>query len=354
MAESIQRPGDSGTDTPALSRDELFEVLGNDRRRYVLEAVLDADGTLATDTVVDRVAAAEFGKAEERVTSEERKLVRTALTQTHLPKLEDEGMIRHDREGGVVEPAGNLEEVDLYLEIVEGRTVPFHRLYLLLALLGGVAFGAAVAGIPAVASLSPTTWLSLLVGCLGISALVHLHHMERIKLESTAFVGQTAHKGGGEGASAPLVADVAAAVTGGLVGGAGMWIILHEVMFLSPLIVGAYGLPKLAWAGPVHAGHSVLAALLFGLALRRPSIRAIARSATGTVSLGALYGVGLWVVVEGLLVPRVVPISAASMLSIAGVDLLYLPIEGLAAHVVFGSLLGAAYTVTRRYVTGGN
>ncbi|MFC4541473.1 hypothetical protein ACFO5R_05985 [Halosolutus amylolyticus] len=88
--------------TPSL--DLIFDILSNRHRREVLYHLNDRpDGVATVDELTDTVAAREHesGRAD-RDADEERNLIRTELQHVHLPKLEDAGIVEHDRRSETV------------------------------------------------------------------------------------------------------------------------------------------------------------------------------------------------------------------------------------------------------------
>ncbi|WP_416841562.1 transcriptional regulator [Haloferax sp. DFSO52] len=82
----------------SLSKDELFRILSNSRRRQILYFLHRADGPLSLKELAAMVASRENETTLEEVTDEERQRVYISLYQTHLPKLESAGLVRYDEE----------------------------------------------------------------------------------------------------------------------------------------------------------------------------------------------------------------------------------------------------------------
>jgi hypothetical protein len=104
----------------------VCEMLGNRRRRYALHYLKQQDdGTVEMGELSTRVAAWERGVEPEQVSYDERKTVHTALYQHHAPKLDENGLVEYDSRSGVLELTEAGADVDLYLEAVRGRDVPW-------------------------------------------------------------------------------------------------------------------------------------------------------------------------------------------------------------------------------------
>ena len=102
-----------------LSLDAIFDVLRNERRRYALRHVADCeDAEIPFGDLVDHVAAAENDAEVGAVDSGTRKAVYTSLYQSHLPKLDDMGVLAYDRGSGPVRAGPHLDEVLDCLDVV--------------------------------------------------------------------------------------------------------------------------------------------------------------------------------------------------------------------------------------------
>lgn len=156
--------------TPAKRQNDLFEALANHRRRYTLYACDEAAGELSLSDVAEQVAAWEYGKTIEAVTSSERKRVYTSLQQHHLPRLVEAGLVKFD--GDTVELTEMAQEVDLYLDIVTKDTLPWSLYYLGLSLIA--AFMLAVTYLFTMPDPITTGVVGVLfVFAVGASAVIH-------------------------------------------------------------------------------------------------------------------------------------------------------------------------------------
>lgn len=96
---------DSGaTPSPSRSRklDIVFDVLTNQRRRYVLYYLQREGGVVDMDSLATQLAAWEDGTAVESVSEERRQRMYTDLFHTHLPKLEGAGVVDYDERTGTI------------------------------------------------------------------------------------------------------------------------------------------------------------------------------------------------------------------------------------------------------------
>jgi hypothetical protein len=134
------------TEAPVIAPEAVFEVLSNERRRYVLHHLKAEDERVTVRDLSEQVAAWENDIDIAAVTPKERKRVYTALHQTHLPKMAEVGVIDYDRDRGTLSLTESVGAFDIYLEIVPERDLSWGELSLALgsfatALVAAVALG---------------------------------------------------------------------------------------------------------------------------------------------------------------------------------------------------------------------
>ena len=103
-------------ETEALPKDEIFHLLQNQRRRYVLQYLQEVDGTVEMRDMAEQVAAWEHDTTLQALTSDERQRVYIALYQAHLPKLDEKGVINYNQSRGIVEPTARVRQLTQYLQ----------------------------------------------------------------------------------------------------------------------------------------------------------------------------------------------------------------------------------------------
>jgi hypothetical protein len=166
-----------GEPETVLSLDVMFEVLKNERRRFVLKHFDEHDGPVALGDLAEHVAAKENDKPRRELTSGERKRVYVGLYQCHLPKMDDANIVDFNRNRGRIELDENADLLNEYLDSDDEAEHPWPRYYLGIAATGGLLFGAGQFG------LYPYAWMSSLVVALVIvafaaCALVHDQHAD--------------------------------------------------------------------------------------------------------------------------------------------------------------------------------
>lgn len=170
-------------DGGGIAREQIFEMLSNERRRYALEYLKgDTDGAVELRELVDYVAARENDVDEEALHYEQRKRVYSALRQTHLPRLAECGLVDYDVDRGRVSLNGTAREVQMYMEYVPEDDIPWCYHYLGLSVVLGAVVALTVLGVFPFARLPGTALATLIVGTLGVSAVVHAVHTKRNEL----------------------------------------------------------------------------------------------------------------------------------------------------------------------------
>jgi hypothetical protein len=170
---------------PTVSEDELFEVLSNRRRRYAVHAIKQEGEAVELGEIAERVAAWEYDIPEQQVSYDERKRVYTALQQSHLPKMDDAGVVAYDKDRGIIEPKPALAEAEVYMDVVRGYGLPWSQLYLGLSTVAALLVGGVWTDLLAVETVPDAAWMAGVVAAFGVVALVHTVTARRYRIGST-------------------------------------------------------------------------------------------------------------------------------------------------------------------------
>jgi len=99
-----------------LSKDEVFELLRNSRRRTVLDYLRSGDGTASLSELAEHTAALENGIDVAELSSDQRKRVYIGLYQCHLPKMDTLGVVEYDKNRGTVELQDSVSQLEPYMD----------------------------------------------------------------------------------------------------------------------------------------------------------------------------------------------------------------------------------------------
>ncbi|SEP74271.1 DUF7344 domain-containing protein [Natrinema salaciae] len=158
-----------------LTQAELFDVFSNARRRRAVQYLKRQGGTCDLAPLVEQVAAWENDTDPDDVTRTQRRRVYISLYQTHLPMLEDHGIVDWDPDGHEIELLPSEDEFEPYLDRHLEEQRPWHRLYAGVTALGAVAFGLSVLAVgPLTAATAPAVTLGLCAVVLSLSVVQHV------------------------------------------------------------------------------------------------------------------------------------------------------------------------------------
>lgn len=116
-AQERDTEAECSSEEPAFSKDEIFHLLQNERRRMVLRYLRGTEGSVRMRDVAEQVAAWEHDTTVKELTSTQRQRVYIPLYQSHLSKLDKAGVIDYQQDRGIVERNPLADQVDKYLEL---------------------------------------------------------------------------------------------------------------------------------------------------------------------------------------------------------------------------------------------
>ncbi|WP_222845491.1 DUF7344 domain-containing protein [Natronomonas salsuginis] len=184
VVESVDSTSDAHV-SPALTEDELFDVLSNRRRRYAIHFLKREDAPVGIGTLAEQIAAWENEIELHAVSCAQRKRVYTALQQIHLPQMAEAGVIEFDDRSGVVEPTIAMGAMDIYVDLVEGRDIPWSGYYLGLSVVGLAVMTAAWIGLWPLSTLPDIALGIFMFVTVAVFAAAHHYHMTRQRLGRT-------------------------------------------------------------------------------------------------------------------------------------------------------------------------
>jgi len=169
-------------DPPAdLSTKTIFRVLTDARRRYVMHHLKQVGEAVAVGDLAEQVAAWENGKEIEEITSQERKRVYVSLYQSHLPTMAEEGIVRYDEDRGEVELTDAAAAVDVFMEIVPRRDIPWRTFYLGLSAASAIVLGLVWLDVRPFTGVPDLGWAAVILVAFGVTALVESYTSRRMQ-----------------------------------------------------------------------------------------------------------------------------------------------------------------------------
>ena len=162
------------------ARGEIFNLLSNHRRRYTIHYCKHEENPVTLSDLAEQVAAWEHDKEINEISSDERKRVYTSLQQTPLPTLDDAGMVNY--ENGEIELTERADELDVYLDVVPGDSVPWGIYYLGLSGFSSLVLAGLWTEVVPTDPIPVVGWSTLLVGLYAVSAVVHVYQSRKFRL----------------------------------------------------------------------------------------------------------------------------------------------------------------------------
>lgn len=164
-----------------LSQNTVFEIFSNTRRRMVLYYLRDRGGPVPVEELAAEVAAFENDANVDDLSRQQRKRVYVSLYQTHLPKLEEAGVIDYKDDG--IQLTDRARKMDTYLTPCSPPERSWELYYLLVAVVGGLIFGLSQLGIPGAAAIPSLGLGVVLLIAFGLLATIQYGRTRRRQQE---------------------------------------------------------------------------------------------------------------------------------------------------------------------------
>jgi len=172
----------SEEDRPSeLSTKTIFRVLTEARRRYVMHHLKQVGEAIAVGDLAEQVTAWENDKPLGEITSQERKRVYVSLYQSHLPTMAEEGIVEYDQDRGEVELTPAAAAVDVYMEIVPRRDIPWRTFYLGLTVAAALVLALVWFDVRPFADVPDLWWAGIVLAAFGVTALVEFYTSRRMQ-----------------------------------------------------------------------------------------------------------------------------------------------------------------------------
>jgi len=171
---SLEKPGEPSVpdESQVLTASAVFDLLKNERRRCVIHFLLEQPETTVRE-LSRHVAAWENDIDVEDLEKQQRKRVYVSLYQTHVPKLEEAGLVEYDEETSVVSLSSQAGELDRFLG-GEDRSYPWQYVYGAIAATGLVLVVLSSIGVPFFDALSPTSIAVAVTVVVAVAVVVHV------------------------------------------------------------------------------------------------------------------------------------------------------------------------------------
>lgn len=168
-----------------LSRDTVFEILRNERRRFTLHYLKREGEPVPVSELIDQIAAWENGKEPWEVSNPERQRVHVSMIQSHLPAMSEADLLEYDDDTGTVSMSQKAKELDIYLEIVPKGDIDWGEYYLGVALFNAVTLGLVWADLYPFGAIPDGVWLVFVPSVFLVAAVLHHWYQRKHQLGSS-------------------------------------------------------------------------------------------------------------------------------------------------------------------------
>ena len=172
---------ESADEESPLSNEEAYDQLANHRRRYALHYLKQAEGPVDIGDLAEQVAAWENATDAANLDAQERKRVYIALYQSHLPSMDDAGLVTYE-DDGTVELTDTVADADIYMQVIAGDDIPWDLYYLGLSAANGLLLVLAWLGVRPFTRVPGLGWGVVVLLSFALSAFVQLAYRRRMRL----------------------------------------------------------------------------------------------------------------------------------------------------------------------------
>ncbi|WP_435332571.1 DUF7344 domain-containing protein [Haloarchaeobius sp. TZWWS8] len=141
-----------------LQECDIHQILSNPRRRETLRALNRMTDTVSLRELSELIASIESG--ETPAPRNVRDAVYVSLHQTHLPKLDELGVLEYDADRKSVALLEGVRDVNIYMEVVTAHGITWAEYYRGMGVLGLFTVVSSLAGVPGLALVDPLLWAS--------------------------------------------------------------------------------------------------------------------------------------------------------------------------------------------------
>jgi hypothetical protein len=185
MSPPATQTGGSPADEEEISDADVFEILSNRRRRFALHAIKRREEPVELSELSEQIAAWEMDTEQEQISYEDRRGVYVTLKTTHLPMMDERGVVEFEQQTKTVQSTELLSELDVYIQALREDEIPWSTYYIGLAVICFSLVLAVAADAPGAAALEPIDAGVVTVVAFGVSSLVHHLVNRRNRLGST-------------------------------------------------------------------------------------------------------------------------------------------------------------------------
>jgi hypothetical protein len=155
-----------------LSEADIHDILRNDRRRNVINCLQDRGREISLRDLAVHIA--EIETSESPPPSNIRDSVYVSLHQTHLPKLDEAGIVTYDSDRKTIVLEESARQVSLYMEVVTRYGITWATYYRAIGTFSLFGVVLALTDVPFISAIDPLLWASFFLLMIAASTLYQL------------------------------------------------------------------------------------------------------------------------------------------------------------------------------------
>ena len=160
---------------PAVPESKVHFVLSSPRRRETLRYLAKRSGRATLRELSEFIASNETGTVP--APRQVRETVYVSLHQTHLPALEELGIVEYDTTTKEVISLEPSRELRVYMEVVTRFGITWDEYYRYLGVLGLLVVVAVETGVPVVSAVSSLVWATLFLVAFALSTVFQFRNV---------------------------------------------------------------------------------------------------------------------------------------------------------------------------------
>ncbi|WP_049984812.1 DUF7344 domain-containing protein [Halobellus rufus] len=155
-----------------LSETDIHDLLRNDRRRQTIKCLQSQGREVMLRDLAEEIAERETG--ESPAPRNIRDSVYISLHQSHLPKLDDAGVVDYDRDRKTISLCKHARTVDVYMEVVTKYGMTWASFYRTVGVLSLFLVVLSLVDVPVVSAIGPLAIATVALAALAGSTLYQL------------------------------------------------------------------------------------------------------------------------------------------------------------------------------------
>jgi len=158
--------------TDGMDEGEIYDILRNDRRRQVLQHLRRSLGSMSLRNLAHRIAKEETG--ESPPPKNIKRSVYNSLHQTHLPKLDRQGVVQYDKNRKEVTLSEEARNINRYLDMTAPLGLTWGEFYRTIGTIGFLTVVLSAMDAPVLGAIAPVLIASIFLAIIALSTVGQL------------------------------------------------------------------------------------------------------------------------------------------------------------------------------------